>query len=422
MSEPEYDENVQHREIPFETTEEGRKLLIAKEICIMLMRECQTFNKLILDTRGFSRSLSIQSVDYISIPNLPNAINCLINLTKFVCGGEFFKGEIFHTMANYCYNLDSISIVDTFHPAINELANLILVQRNLRKFNWIGGYGDLTPIIISFSSQFEYLEEIQLANAFFQDFKALEGLANCQNLEILKIAECHLTSLHVKPLVNVNFPHLKILEITDIHDAYDFEQEEAPDPPSEEIISIIRNANRQLRDVRLNLELHFYPGIIETVGISCPNLQTFAANIKTDEQVSELMNLLSSCRQLENLIICGYSWSNFFPADYILPEIGAILPKMLTHLDLTKWTFEAEALRKFLKNCKSSLEYMSWHCFISHEEHKSAIVEYSRKRGIGIKNLRVDVHDSGYGWHRCVCHISVEFEKSSDTNKDKEAK
>ncbi|CAG8532096.1 11800_t:CDS:1 [Acaulospora morrowiae] len=408
-SEQEYGEIENHEEIPFVTTSEGRKLLIAKEISQMFMRECQVFDKLTIDIRGFPRIFSFQLLDYISLPCFPGASNCLQKITDLACGGEFFKDEIFNALALCCHELYSISIVDTFYSATNALANLISVQRNLRRFSWVGGYGDLTPVVLTLSSQFNNLKEVHLEKGFFRDASALGGLSDCKNLEALSIAECHLTSSHVRPLVDANFQQLKSLEITNNHYPYDEMDEEEFDPPSEELSTIIRNANRQLLVIRLNLELYIYPGIIETIGLYCPNLKTLSVNIKTDEQALELITLLRSCRELESLIICGYSWNTFSPADHILPEIGMILPETLTHLDLTKWVFEVEELKQFLKNCKATLKYMEWHCFAYHEEHKLTILDYAQSRGIEVENFQMKMHDTGYGWKRYIGHISVKF-------------
>ncbi|CAG8463376.1 6799_t:CDS:1 [Scutellospora calospora] len=394
---------------PFDMTEEGRRLLIAREIGIMLMSKCRSFNKLILDTRGFSRNLSCQSVNYISLPCFPGASECLSRITEFVCGGEFYKGDIFNEMAMYCKDLYSIEIVDTYRSAIESLANLISVQKRLQKFSWTGGYEDLSPITLSFSSQKENLIEVQLENAFFRDSDALEGLAPCQNLETLKIAECQLTAANLRPLVYVTFPRLQVLEITDIRDIYYLDLDEDNTPPSEELNEIIRRANGTLREIRLNLELHFYPSIIDTIAAYCPNLKLLAASIKDDEQVPELLNLLSSCRQLESLIIHGYN-SNFYTADYILPQIGSIMPETLRYLDLSKWTFKAPALKMFLSNCNAELRYITWHCFVSNssEDYTAALKNYAQEKDLEI-NVQVEFRDSGFGWCQCVCNITAEL-------------
>ncbi|CAG8597162.1 28518_t:CDS:2, partial [Racocetra persica] len=341
---------------PFDMTEEGRKLIIAREICMMLMR------------------------------------------------------DIFNTMSMYCRNLYSIVIVDTYRSAIESLANLISVQKRLQKFSWTGGYEDLSPITLSFSSQQENLIEVQLENAFFRDSAALEGLAPCQNLETLKIAECQLTAANLKPLVYVTFPRLQVLEITDVRDIYYLDDHEDTTPPSNELNAIIRRTNGTLREIRLNLELHFYPNIIDTIAECCPNLKLLAASIKDDEQIPELLRLLSSCRQLESLIIHGYN-SNFFTADYILPQIGAIVPETLRYLDLTKWTFKAPALKMFLSNCNAELRYITWHCFVNNnsDEYTAAIESYAQEKELEVGNLQVDYRDSGFGWCQCVCNISAEL-------------
>ncbi|CAG8723793.1 2931_t:CDS:2, partial [Racocetra fulgida] len=246
-----------------------------------------------------------------------------------------------------------------------SLANLISVQKRLQKFSWTGGYEDLSPITLSFSSQQENLIEVQLENAFFRDSAALEGLAPCQNLETLKIAECQLTAANLRPLVYVTFPRLQVLEITDVRDIYYLDDHEDTTPPSNELTAIIRRTNGTLREIRLNLELHFYPNIIDTIAECCPNLKLLAASIKDDEQIPELLRLLSSCRQLESLIIHGYN-SNFFTADYILPQIGAIVPETLRYLDLTN------------------------------DEYTAAIESYAQEKELEVENLQVDYRDSGF--------------------------
>ncbi|CAB4475476.1 uncharacterized protein OCT59_018373 [Rhizophagus irregularis] len=406
-SDPEYYNDLESIEIPFDNSTESKKLMIAKKICLYLMNNCSNFEKLILDTRGWTRNLSIASRDYISLPCFPGATECLSNITEFVLNGEFDKGEIFNTMATYCKNIRSLVVWDTYRSASHSLAGLISAQNGLEIFTWCSGGEDSSPILWSFASQSENLICVQLMKAYTRDHEAFEALATCKNLERLKISECQLTSHHMRALENANFPRLKSIEINDIH-TYEDDQDEEIDPPSLELASLIRNTSVHLQEIRLNLELHYYPGIIETIAINCPNLITFSGNVSSDDRFEELIKLLECCKKLENLVICGAYWSNLFHVDDMLPQIGTLIPESLKHLDLSRWAFSGGPLKNFLKDCNAKLKFMSLHCYFSSDEHRAAIDAYAKEKGIRVKDFHVDSHNHGYGM--TVCYVTVTFD------------
>ncbi|CAG8626475.1 13586_t:CDS:1 [Funneliformis caledonium] len=408
-SDPEYYvDEMESIEIPFEKSLVTKKLLIAKEICLYLMSHCRNFEQLVLDTRGWSRALSIASRDYISLPCFPGASECLSKLTVFVLSGEFDKADILDAMAIYCKDIHSLTVVDSYHSSPHSLANLINAQNGLASFTWISGGENASSILWSFVTQSESLKTINLLRAYTRDYDAYDGLAACKNLVNLQLMECHLSSLHMKALANADFPHLKSIEISDPHN-YEDEQDEEIEPPSLELTSLIHNASKHLQEIRLNLELHFYPGIIETIANNCPNLTLFSGSIKNDEQIIELIKLLIGCKLLENLIINGSSRSSLLPVDDMLAQIGQSIPEGLKYLDLSRWTFSGKSLNQFLINCKATLRCISWHCFFSCDEHKEAIERYARERGISVREFRVGSYESGYAWQRHV-HVLVDFE------------
>ncbi|RIA95108.1 hypothetical protein C1645_758199 [Glomus cerebriforme] len=408
-SDPEYyNDDIESIEIPFDNSTERKKLMITKKICLYLMNNCKNFEKLILDTRGWTRALSIASREYISLPCFPGATECLSKITEFVLNGEFDKAEIFNTMTTYCKNIRSLMVFDTYRSSPNSLANLISAQNGIEKFIWYSGGEDSSPVLWSLASQSESLVNVQLMKAYTRDYNAFEALATCKKLENLKISECQLTSLHLGMLANVNFPHLKSIEFNDIN-VYEDELDDEYDPPSLELASLIHNANTHLQEIKLNLELHYYPGIIETIANNCPNLITFSGNVNNDEQFTELIKLLTCCKKLENLIICGNYWNNLFPIDDMLPQIGHLIPESLKYLDLSKWTFSGESLNQFLINCKTKLKFMSWHCYFNSDEHKAAIDAYATEKGIKVQDFHTETHNRGYGWQRAVCHVTVYF-------------
>ncbi|GBC10158.1 hypothetical protein RclHR1_09390014 [Rhizophagus clarus] len=409
-SDPEYYNDLESIEIPFDNSIESKKLMIVKKICLYLMSNCDNFEKLILDTRGWTRNLSIASRDYISLPCFPGSTECLPNITEFVINGEFGKAEIFDTMATYCKNIRSLLVWDTYRSAPHSIAKLISAQNKLEIFTWYSGGEDSSPVLWSFASQSESLICIQLMKAYTSDFDSFRALATCKNLERLKISECQLSSLHMKALENANFPRLNSIEINDIH-SYDDDQDEEIDPPSSELANLIRNTNVNLQEIRLNLELHYYPGIIETIANNCPNLITFSGNVNNDERFEELIKLLECCKKLENLIIGGAHWGNFFNVDDMLPQIGHLIPESLKHLELTKWTISGEPLNKFLKNCDTKFKFMSMHCYFNSEEHKAAVDAYAKEKGISIQDFQVDLHNHGYGM--TVCYITITFDDTS---------
>ncbi|CAI2174075.1 13273_t:CDS:2 [Funneliformis geosporum] len=403
-----YHDMIDSVEMPIDKSLVNKKLMIAKKFCLYLMSLCRNFELLALDTRGWSRGFSITSRDYISLPCFPGASECLSKVTEFVLCGEFEKADILDTMATYCKDIRFLTVIDSYHSSPHSIANLINAQNGLASITWVSGGENASPILRSFVTQSKSLKTVNLLRAYTRDYDAYEGLAACKNLENLKFTECNHASLHMKALANADFPRLKTIEISDPL-SYEDEDDEDFDPPSLEYTSLIHNAGKHLEEIRLYLELHFYPGIIETIAYNCPNLTLFYGSVKNDEQIIELIKLLNGCKKLEELVIYGSSRSSLFPVDNMLAQIGQSIPESLEYLDLSRWTFSGKSLNQFLINCKAKLRHMSWHCFFNCEEHKEAIDRYASDRGISVREFRVGSY-CGYVWQRPVCHVLVDFE------------
>src|ERR1051325_4210937 len=99
------------------------------------------------------RELIFLSYPPLNVPNLtsfPGAKDCLKNLSELHCESDIYP-EFFYQLSQICHNLQLLSI--TFDNVIsNGLADLISVQKNLKRLEIILGYyyyGDLADALLT---------------------------------------------------------------------------------------------------------------------------------------------------------------------------------------------------------------------------------------------------------------------------------
>jgi len=167
----------------------------------------------------------------------------------------------------------------------------------------------------------------------------------------------------MKPLGNTIFPKLRTLHFSNyiVDDVGDFSDQGTIgnndqnflDHPYLALIAIIQNSNVTLKNVRLNMDLFDYPNIISTCAAYCPNITHYKARIQNHSEMKQLLQLLKSCTQLEQLEITAEKWdlsdSDGMPweIDLFFPEIGKLLPKTLKYFDIDGWSCTPSGLSNF---------------------------------------------------------------------------
>ncbi|CAJ0912026.1 21002_t:CDS:2, partial [Entrophospora sp. SA101] len=265
---------------------------------------------------------------------------------------DFYKGKILNNLLNVSKNINKICVADSYKTSIKQLILLIKSQQKLETLYFIGGFVDISNLLWSLESQAGNLKEIQLINCFVKDIKSIKGITSCSDMEELK--------------------------------------------------KLIIKCSSQLEEIKLNLDLYYYVNLINIIAENCPNLKLFSANIKTDDTVNDLFNILMSCRFLESIIIFGTYKTTFLDVSDILPQMGLLLPPTIKSLDITRWTFPSESLDLFLRNCDINIkfQYLSWHCYLNANNHILVIEKYAKERNLSIKETKVDYYEAGYGWNR----------------------
>ncbi|CAG8700347.1 12272_t:CDS:1, partial [Acaulospora colombiana] len=227
---------------------------------------------------------------------------------------------------------------------------LIEAQKGLERFTLVGRYCFISDIILALTTQSHSLTYVELIiNDFFEDDLSLSSLVKCKNLETLILNDCvSLTTRKMLPLMESALPRIKTIVFA------------RTDAKPEDVIKFIMNNSASVQNVSVMFTKR--------------------------EEIPPLYKMLSTCVQLEKLIISGWRLC----ADEFLGKIGSLLPSKLKYLNITaEWSFEPVSLRAFLDNCRSPLEYFGLPlCECLKNEHLEVIAGYSKKRAT-LKRLKI---------------------------------
>ncbi|CAB4479308.1 hypothetical protein RhiirA5_366065 [Rhizophagus irregularis] len=405
--------NATNKFIGFEVFKQrGRQtLLLLQELSKLFMLKCNKLENLSLDTRSIRYGPYGNLAECMLLTQYPGASHCLAPLKKFVSRGSYDKDAIFRSMVHYCKNIDEMIIEDNDSTESESLVNLITSQKRLQKFTIGNWWGSLSKILKSLGNQWNSLIYVEIHGCHFynylDDSSTFEGLICCKNLETLKIEDCYnLTNDIMKPLGNTIFPKLHTLYFSNYRviddDLGDHpyqgiiqnNDQNIPDHPYLALITIIKNSNATLRNVRLNMDLVNYPNIISICATYCPNITYYKARIQNHSEMNQLLQLLKSCTQLEQLEITAEKWDSSvsiglpWEIDLFFPEIGKLLPKTLKYFDIDGWSCTPLGLSNFLKNCNVDIKRMSWMCYISSADYLDVIEKYAKLKGRKVNGHR----------------------------------
>ncbi|RGB23500.1 hypothetical protein C1646_677067 [Rhizophagus diaphanus] len=336
-------------------------------------------DRLSLDIRYFEYNPKDDEVDCLSWPCYPGACVSLSDLREFLCGGQFMKNRILLSMAEICKDIEILSIHESAETSPEMLAEFIKAQRRLIKFTLTNWSSEILEILSSLRKQARTLKYMELIRCIFprnEDYtKLFHGLAECRNLQTLKLEQCqHLSTKLMKPLAEASFEKLQTFII---------DTEAVSDPPTTEIKAIIQNSRESLINIGLNVNLSLYADIMETIATFCPNLLNLSVTIERDSEMQQLITLFRSCTNLIELKI-PKKWK-LFEVKKSLVELGTALPSTLKRIELDGLKFSHETWEEFLDMCPGSINHFAFNCF-SKSIFVKIVEKYGKRYSKSIKN------------------------------------
>ncbi|CAG8552693.1 4332_t:CDS:2 [Paraglomus brasilianum] len=371
------------------TSTEMKIVLLTVELCKLIVSHAEISN-LKITTRGLPRVWSLDYDGHLAVSTYPGAQKCFAKLREFTCHGVFLKDKLVLPLSTISQNITKIDIGDQHVSTIIELEKFIRSQRSLQHFMFHGNYCDLSSVVQALGVHKNTLKHLEINSGYFRSRHAFAGLSECHNLETLRLKQCYLPDYHLKPLAEGELRNLRCIELEDIPDVWSDidDDEEDFDPPIEQFKRLMSSIGAQLEEVRIPVDLYYYPGLVRATAAHCSNLRVFAANIKTDEHVDELLELLRSCDRLEEL--------------------------SLERLDLSKWEIPYEVMDEILKRFPDGLQYLAWHSYDfsrNPDKVRNKYADMLQSKGFIVKSLKADSQREGSRWARPIYKIAVEFEK-----------
>ncbi|CAG8581583.1 3594_t:CDS:1 [Acaulospora colombiana] len=350
---------------------------IIEELGKLFTNGSARIDTLSLDVRRFEHDVDNDRIEFMSWPCYSEQYNSLRELREFVCGGKFSKDKIILKLTGLCKELESVALEDSAETAPKFLADFIGNQRRLRKLTLANWKSDLSLLYISTLAK--TLRHIEFIKCEFPKSDGSEccfdRLAQCCNLEILRFEQCkNLGAKITRPLTQVEFKYLHTLCI---------DNDPGPDPPTNEIQSLIVNSKGSLKEITLNVKLSLYSDILDTISAHCPKLLKLSIVIENDFEMRQLITLFRHCNQLLELII-PRKWT-LIEMKKPLIELGAVIPPTLKRLELCGIRFEHATWSEFLKLCPGSINSFVFNCF-RQKSYITSVARYAKKHGKSVKS------------------------------------
>jgi hypothetical protein len=259
----------------------------------------QEIFKLIIKQAYFIKKLEVlQESSIINFISCSESKDCLKNLTELHCSSNI-SSKFFYQLSRICYNIQSITI-EYKKIILNELYNLISVQKNLEYFD-IRMHNELINVP-SLLLKNTFLLTTKLPNNLLRLkihtlYKycriSLSFIAKFSNLQELELSFRYVENfVDFKKLQYIIFPQLQILTLKYSCPRYEF------------LIKFLENNGKNLKvlylgcysdDNSLNLAIAKF----------CPKLKKLSTRIKSNE-LETLKIILDNCQYLESIKIwCG---------------------------------------------------------------------------------------------------------------------
>ncbi|CAG8632406.1 3650_t:CDS:1 [Acaulospora morrowiae] len=343
--------------------EDYQKISLIKKTLDLIFKRCYRLDYIYLDVGR------LPPVFFNILNELCEQINpiCLQNLDfldyrgiddSYACYEDFF--DPLYTLSKVCKNITYMNIKLFGVPISDGIVLLIRAQRNLQKiFLWECNLRDMSKVMNSLGSQAKHLKKVGIYHCSFEYCEPLQGLAKCRNLTTLSIRQCDfVTSALLHPLALTRFSHIKKLELYYFNPSLTYMNSE--DVPTEQVQEIIKNCNKNLEQLIVNLSHDQYFEIIESIATNCPSITTLELNLQNEEQIPKLLPILKACTKLTKLMIHPLEPSRFIRVSTsVIRWFISNLPLGISHLDLKRWSINPESLG-ILLNHGPDLKYLSW--------------------------------------------------------------
>ncbi|CAG8534234.1 6904_t:CDS:2 [Diversispora eburnea] len=267
----------------------------------------------------------------------------------------------------------------TFKKLEKLLTKLISVQKWLENLTIIGGSNqDCNSLLWAIINQKETLKSLRLISVNFISFKEKSSpIGQFISLQELYIEDCH--GLYKSECLSwaSSFPQL-----SSIHFNFRYES----DIPQKFIIKILQTANKNLRNIGLNLYSPITFDIFSAILNYCTKITKLSLQNLNPEHVIAIFN--NSFNELRSFSFdCG--WEEF-DANELLCQMAENVPESLKTIIIKMgyhdpWTFSADNLRKFFEgwgckggelNKKIIVRRRGLHSFKLSDEHFKVIEEY----------------------------------------------
>ncbi|CAB4382243.1 unnamed protein product [Rhizophagus irregularis] len=301
--------------------------IVTQEVLQMFMKEISSLRNLI-----FSPS------PYITFSLYPGAKDCLKNLSELYCGSDI-STELFYQLSQTCYNIQSLTI--EFKRIIsNGIADIISVQRNLKRFDMII-YNNMANVIFSLMSKVpKTLIKLRIHSSIYYT-PSLTFIANFSNLQELELSfDFEEYFVDFKKLQYVIFSQLQVLKIC--HTL----------PSNGLLIKFLENNGKNLKEIYIG-EIERCNDNLLNLAISkfCPMLRKLSTGIKNNE-LETLKIIFNSCKYLESIKIwCGGSFLSEKQAlETVVKYSQNINELVLYHLYIAQFILLPKELESFFIN------------------------------------------------------------------------
>jgi hypothetical protein len=382
------------RSIPSQNSNNIRNMapILVQEILKLFIKQVPSLKKLEILSFWQWQSPPIHFIFY------PGAKDFFKNLSELHCSSNI-SPEFFYQLSQICYNIESFTI-EARRIFSKELVNLIFVQKNIKYFDIMLGYGltgnELFNII---PSLMEKLPNTLIKLKIYGNqhhYTSLSFIVNLINLQELVLYFSRDGCFgDFKNLQYANFPNLEILKIQD------------KCPKVDDLIKFLKNNGKNLKEIYIGDDDGKSDNSVNLV-ISefCSNLKKLSVGIKSNE-LETLRIILSNCKYLESIKIwCGDEFLSEKQAlETVVKYSQNINELILYHLFSVRFKLVPKKLETFFVNWTNRIPQKSLSLVIATYEGENSldknddnmeIIKKYVKLGV-IKNFKVtDFEDKEY--------------------------
>ncbi|CAG8432937.1 6083_t:CDS:10 [Diversispora eburnea] len=329
------------------------KRLITEFLCQLIMRKCPALRQLSIDRIDLNRSEIYSSKDELFRCSTLRA-QLSDRFQNRLIPEQYLLLPIYPGATRALESLNELIVTTQLEDESKSLAILINSQKALKQFDLYCCEIGSSIIMNSLKSQTQSLKSITFNDIKFWkwDSSSLDFLGDCLKLEKLIFNSCHgLTEELLNSMIDVKYQGLNTIIM------------ENSITPVNILGSVIINSMDKIRTINLGHSTY------------CSQLRNFSSYIDS-EDLNQLFNLFTSCKNLETVTIYGPISSEIETTNLLLRLSQQELPNLRSLSIQAAWKFTSLALDQFLINSKPSLKYLEFRnsrCF--NDKHLKVIIK-----------------------------------------------